>query len=69
MYIRVPNLWFSLLCSETHAPVNPSKLRLHFTGLPLEVVMDPRDDLVGELLVHAVRLVGELVVSALDGSS
>lgn len=31
--------------------------------------MDPRDDLVRELLVYAIRLIGKLVVSALDGSN
>jgi len=31
--------------------------------------MDPRDDLVRELLVHTIRFIDELVVSALDGSS
>jgi len=29
--------------------------------------MDPRDDLIRELLIHAIGLIGELMVSALDG--
>ena len=31
--------------------------------------MDPCDDLVCELIVHAIRFIDELVVSALEGSS
>ena len=69
MHIRAPNLWVSLLRFETHALAGPSELCLHLAGRSWEVGVNPRNDLVGELLVHAIRFVGELVVSALEGSN
>ena len=45
---------------------DPSKPRLHLTGLCWKVGMDPRDGLVRKLLVHTIRLISEFVVSALD---
>ena len=46
-----------------------SKLRLRLAGLSLEVGKDPLGDLIRELLRDAIRLIGEFVVPALDGSN
>ena len=43
-----------------------SKLCLHLISLPLEVGKDPCGDLIGEPVIHSVRLIGEFMVSALD---
>lgn len=49
--------------------VKPSEPCLHLIDLHLEVKKNPCGDLVREFLGHAIRFVGEFVVSALDGFS
>lgn len=49
--------------------VKPSESRLCLTNLHLEMKKDPRGNLIREFLGHAVRFMGEFVVSALDGFS